>query len=734
MTSKHLFFKAMREDMRNRRWMIALSVLGSFLALPVAWLIGVNNMRGGYFGSDIERVGYLISVNEDFWRNAINYLVGVMIIGGALVAALAGFRFIFHRDQVDTWHSLPIKRDVLFWACYVNGCAVWLAPLLIATVLTAVLSGSMALRQWGRGMEDFYEVIRLAAGNFAVWTVVFLLVYDLVLLAMMFSGNVLNTMVSMLVMGFGSISLYALGMGLCEHYLDTFLYFDGGNALGALYASPFVSAAILLLKRGREIEEYSVGINLLIAAVLAACAWFLYRKRPSELAEQGIRNIAFSTALRLATALGAGVGGWMFFSAMTNESVMWCVFGSFLAAVLVHGILDVVFRMDFRAFFVHKLQMAGTVVAALLVCFAFYGGWFGYDAYLPAKEQIAGIGVRVDSLGSHSGYIWTERFLEAVKYQDIETAYAFLQKMTGKAEGRRTRVEGVEVCVTLKNGRRYYRRYLMGEAERELLLPIVSSGEYMEAAYCLNEGVAQNHKVTLQPVRGRVYFAEKEFAGEELLALIRAYNQDVLENPETVLLGEDRILTEINLWFADMDGYQVTAYLDIYESMGRTVEALKALGYEGLVTPWKTEGIASVNLSVDNFGVYRTAEDIVEAAREKYQVYGGEEYQSYGGENGLTGEQAAVMEAAEGYSSQSIVSSRQKDLMLCITDPEEIEELLSLVSYSRGSKRWGIFKKSVVSISITDREGEELECYIRAGDLPEKYIRRFGELIGDIAK
>lgn len=734
MTSKHLFFKAMREDMRNRGWMIALSVLWSFLALPVTWLIGVNNMRlssFGFYDEDVSLAAYIFGFVSNFWRNAANYLGGIVLIGGALIAALAGFRFVFYKNQVDTWHSLPIKRDMLFWVCYVNGGIVWLLPLFISTVLTAILSGGRVLSAGGGDMKLFYGVLRLAAGNFAVWTVIFLLVYHLVLLAMMLCGNVLNTMVSMLVMGFGCASLYALGIGLCEQYFNNFLFFGSRNALGAMYASPFVSAVTQLLERGEEIEGYDVGINLLIAAALAVCAWLLYRKRPSELAEQGIQSRVFSTALRLVTAFGAGVGGWLFFSALTDGNIMWCIFGVLLAAVLVHGILDVVFRMDFRAFFAHRLQMAGTVTAALLVCFAFCGDWFGYDSYLPAKEQIAEIGVRVESLSNRSGHEWMDVYsLEAMKYEDIETAYAFLQKMTGKINYRSTKIESVEVRVTLKNGRTYFRRYHMGEAEREQLMPIVSSEEYLKYAYCLNESVAENHKMTLQPVRGRQYFAEKKFAEGELLELLRAYNQDVLENPKAVLLGEDRILTEMNLSFVRTDGYSVGANLDIYESMERTIEALKSLGYEELVTPSKAAQIVSVDLSVDNFGVYRTAEDIVKAARERYQVYGGENAV----EDGQTGEQAVAVETAESYSSQGIVSSRPKDLTLYITDPKEIEELLPLISYSDGNKRWGVFKKSVISISMTDKDGETIECYIRAGDLPEKYVLRFGELIEDVVE
>ena len=50
MTSKNFFFKVMREDLRHKIWMLALSALGSFLMLTVAWLIWRSNQ------ADIERL------------------------------------------------------------------------------------------------------------------------------------------------------------------------------------------------------------------------------------------------------------------------------------------------------------------------------------------------------------------------------------------------------------------------------------------------------------------------------------------------------------------------------------------------------------------------------------------------------------------------------------------------------------------------------------------------------
>lgn len=45
MTSRHCFFSVMKEDLRHKTWMLALSVLGNLLALPVLFLLGTGGGR-----------------------------------------------------------------------------------------------------------------------------------------------------------------------------------------------------------------------------------------------------------------------------------------------------------------------------------------------------------------------------------------------------------------------------------------------------------------------------------------------------------------------------------------------------------------------------------------------------------------------------------------------------------------------------------------------------------------
>lgn len=715
MTSKRLFFRMMKEDLYHRVWMAVMSVLTGFLLPSVTCLLYRKNL--------FVRAGDWKYEMETFVR-AVRDVLGIVLLpagglagfGGALIAALTGFRFLLHKDQADTWHSLPVKRDLLFGVRYLNGVLIWLAPLFAGTVFVGVLSGQ--LLTGGGDLTPFADTLKLALAAFVQFTVIFLLIYNLTLTALMLSGNVLNTIVSMLILGVGVICCQALNVILHDGYLET--YFFRGTWTGTIYASPIAAAWMLIFNRMDSLSSFQLCTYGLEAAALGVCAWLLYRRRPSELAEQGIRCRAYAGVLRLVTTAAAGVAGWLFFDSVSNGSAVWAVFGAILALVLAHGILNVVFDMEFRAFFAHKAQLGCAAAAVLFVCFCFMGGWFGYDSYCPEKEEIEEIGLKVESLTNcYSG----ERRdpLTAVKYRDSESAYALLREVS-----RRQAFTGAGdtmwIRVTLKNGRTYYRQYRVNGELTESLMPIVTSREYLENLYFLDESaVGAGDTIKLQVEQDTVSYGEKEYTPEELRPLFQAYNQDILENPEKLLTGQGgRILAGVIITCRDLHDshgfHKMNRELEVYEFMSRTVEALKQLGYEKQMTPRSAAEIAAIELRTDRQVSINLPDDTVAAAREKYGVRAADSGETSVSSNRVS----AQVQTAEGRLRQEVV--------LLVTDPEEVEELLALISYGRDYRMARGIERGMASVEMTDKDGRRSRGYIRKGDLPEKYILRFGEL------
>ena len=100
MTSKHCFSKVMREDFRHKTWMLALSILGNLLAIPVAFLI--YSGRRAYYTMPIsssEATPLLrdAQILANVFSGTLPIAAGIIAIAGAVIVGLFGFRYVFHR-------------------------------------------------------------------------------------------------------------------------------------------------------------------------------------------------------------------------------------------------------------------------------------------------------------------------------------------------------------------------------------------------------------------------------------------------------------------------------------------------------------------------------------------------------------------------------------------------------------------------------------------------------------
>lgn len=749
MTSRHLFFKLMREDLRHKIWMIALSSLGSFLALPVTWLLAVSD---GYDYLPAEFPPYVVS---GMFHDGLLISSGFVAIAGAVIVGLFVFRFVFHKNMIDTYHSIPVKRRTLYGVCWLNGFLIWLVPFLICLLVTL---GMATVYMLGTPAQKWIPAMFAETGtNFLVLVVAFLLVYHLVLTAVMVSGNVWNTLVSMMILGFGVVSIYGLGLGFFAYYIDTF-YSAALNPEPAFYSSPLLSAVLLIYWKGRvDVLGASLFviwkpflINFCVMALLGVLSWWLYMRRASELAEQGIQNKVFGAVLKFLVGLAAGMGGWMLFNLMVSH-VGWGIFGLILVGVLAFGVMDIIFNMDFKAFFAHKLQMAATIVCALVICFCFYLDAFGYDAYLPDKEDIAEIAVYdtdFTNLNYYSNY--ANEMLENLHFQDVDAAYAYLKRMTDREKG----IEPTSVNadsgsvrynvyssqhfatkITLKNGRTYYRYYTVTNNDLDVVWPLFSNEEYLDWNYVVHRNRAESFDLIRRYCFGKSSYVS-EVSKESMWAIAEAYNRDLMKNPETVLLNQGKLLVSLELSHSGYredypDDYWIrNQRLDIYESMENTIAALGQLGYGHWVEQTDSSEISEIQFSIgsNSNGSFRSVQNLMDVVRNYYGVY--EESSKTGTADEMTpGGQEYILAYTELDAEVFDVAIPMYDSYLSITSEAEIRQLMQLLNRQVPQHTLGVFHKGYVQVNVLVDGGEESVTYfIRKGDLPEKYILRFAEL------
>ncbi len=754
MTSKHCFSKVMREDFRHKTWMLALSVLGNLLAIPVAFLI--YSGRRAYYTMSInssEATPLLrdAQVLANVFSGTLPIAAGIIAIAGAVIVGLFGFRYVFHRNMTDTYHSMPVKRRTLFLAGWLNGLLIWFVPFLVSLLIT-LLIGEVRLASIRNQFEALTVVTAEEMGTYqgsmtggqlfslslrfaVVLLVAFLLVYHLVLLAVMLCGNVLNTLVTTAVLGGGVVSVYLLVQAFCASYLNTFVPVmskSRTSLYAAVHASPFADAVYVLYEfceEGGDGLSHNVLISLVIALVLGCLAFVTYLKRPSELAEQGTKNRLVCLAVQFVGSLCAAFSGWLIFMAVTNETLAWSVFGTLLAGVMAFGVLNVIFNMDFKAFFRRKPVMLAVLAVGLLTGFAFEWDWAGYDRYLPAEEEIAEISVysyRYTNVNGWSGINEPDSAIEKVHIRNAEAAYAFLrdvsepEKVSYGEPDENGYAEEFYAKVTLKNGRSYYRRYIVSSRHSQSVLALLTTPEYMEISYMVDdETLAECSAIQITRGDETAYIAlTSEQSREMAEAVVAAYNRDAAERPEALLSGGSRTYCTVSLLTGR---YTSNRSLEVNDEMENTIAALKEYGYAAYVEPVPVEDVAEIRLGI--YLSWRDSQndeiDLVEIARSVYEVPAGE------------GSETQTPEVIVNPASTERVDfvSYDDGAWLRVTESSEIGELLEMISYEYSDISGGVFRGGCVTcVQIVLKDGQNFRVMLPTGKLPEKYILRFGTL------
>lgn len=214
MTSKVSFFNLIKENLKQRIGSIAFSVLCCFISWPLLLLIMLENSKR-YL---IENYDYQTFFYEFFYRNPMGIII-VSIL--AVICGMGGFFYLFSKKQVDFYHSLPVKREKLFLVSYLNGIFIYFIPYVICAGISFVISISYI------GFSG--EVLKGFLMNLFITGIFFLFLYEIVILAVILTGNKLSCFLML-----GTLCFYMIATkGICIEYHDIFFdtFYYNGNLL-----------------------------------------------------------------------------------------------------------------------------------------------------------------------------------------------------------------------------------------------------------------------------------------------------------------------------------------------------------------------------------------------------------------------------------------------------------------------------------------------------------------------
>ena len=314
-----------------------------------------------------------------------------LFLMAAVVVGVTAFSYLHNKKKVDFYHSIPVRREVLFTVQYGDGILIPAAAYLFGCLLFTAVAAA-----YGVPVSEFFGSMAAAFGMNLLY---YSLVYGTVTVAMMMTGNIVIGLLGTAVF-FGFVPLAA---GLLGAFADQFFVTSAGEFWYA-DSSPYLWAMQNLSPVGAyiwSVASVSDADGIKMAEVLKAAACMmavtalsleLYRLRPSEAAGKAMAFSKSKAPVRiLLVLLGGMAGGWFFWT--LQSQVKWGLFGTAAGILLVHCMVEIIYHFDFKKLFSHKMQLALCLGAGMLFFCSFRYDWYGYDSYVPSQEKIASASV-----------------------------------------------------------------------------------------------------------------------------------------------------------------------------------------------------------------------------------------------------------------------------------------------------------------------------------------------------
>lgn len=746
MTSKISFFSIMKEDLRHRGWMIALSLLCSFLSLPVFFLLCQRSYASYTAYNTPNQLERLSIFYQRFFFNEAVVTQGIVLTIGAFIVAIWGFRYLYSQEMTDAFHALPVTRTRLFFAHYLDGLLIWFLPFLFSLFCALLL----ALVHIGSS-HYFAPIIAAALKSIPIYLFAFLMVYHLCLVTIMISGNAFNAIISCVILGIGAASIFMLFDALSSVFFKNYLC----SAFPTEYItwlSPLICLILLLSCMGDLVMGntsaftpefiFLFSASFLVMAGNLFAAWKLYLNRSSELCQRGITNKWFQLCLRTLAAIGAGFSGSAIFIAFlgTENILGWCIFGTILCSILCFGIIDIVFHMDFKAFFCHRLQMGIVTAFSVFIVLSLSLDFFGYDSYIPSQNNISSISLSVSNLTDNSYDISNTDdtvlfqattgsiYDMGAEYTDSSIIYNLLSALAQEPEDT-PKYGYTNVKVNLKNGGTFYRKYRIGSKAIEFLRPIVESDSYRDTYYKLSSGNLN------PPSEIEVYDSKQSSShylsnSSDIQKVMDAYAADFKEHYNLEELDSSVSLAELIVSFPLSEGYTTNCTLNIPANFYQTISALKEINPEIILTLddldiSKIELFSTLDSNLpkealySNFGLEGYSDNEISENQNKENQENTDNVDNVIEDSEIIETTITNPSTNNPYSKDSKIDYYTASF----TKSSEIEELLPYLYLGEKHYSTSFFNTEfLLAATIYDSSGNTYNCYIKAGSLPKKWI------------
>ena len=379
--------KLIIDEIKRKSWVLVVLLLVSLVTGPLLMLINYENMEA-FLGKEA-----LIESMENYFARS-GGVGAILCVISAVLLGLAQFSYLFYKNKVDLYHSIPVKRSRRFIVNYTAGLIVFLICSIASNVLMIIIVLSK-----GCFTSVLFSNLVL---SFLSEIIHFLYFYNITIIAVMLTGNIVVCLMGTAILSLFYFVSTELITGLKNYYFVTshsIRYY--GEAFWNKFPelSPVTAYVSFNVRRTRtwgaecfenNLQAYGYLAKVLVVVILTTLlAYYLFEKRPSEAAGKAMAFKKSQPFIRIPVVLVGGLFGAAIMTSVVNAYKNgWIWFGLIFGMIITHCIMEIIYNLNFKAVANNKLQLIFTLAAGCIVLFIFQTDLFGFDKYIPERDKI----------------------------------------------------------------------------------------------------------------------------------------------------------------------------------------------------------------------------------------------------------------------------------------------------------------------------------------------------------
>ena len=501
-----------KNTLKRFKWGGLLYFIILFFSVPFVILVNGKNMLLRYTDDYyLRHIAGKIILRSDFTILPLLLSIAVPTVVATLV-----FRFVHSQKQGIAVHALPVTRlqnyiSTLFASFTLMGLPV---------IANGIILFIMSFTGYGK---------LICPASVILWVFVFLSILFIMFSVSVFSAVLTgNAAANIVINAFihALMPIIALTIWLiCDIFLYGFVMSDNFIAEKLLEYTPIIN---IFMKVANNLGDYKffvcpeIWFYLLGAIVVYILAFVLYKNRKIESCTEIAAFEIFKPILKYSISTAAAIVTFAITSSLSLSLVPSIIVIAVITAIFYFA-LEMLFNKSFKIFNRYKGFVILSGVLTLVTLFCAYTSLFGYEAYIPKKEDIEGAAVI-------SGYNREIFANDGGLINDVIEAHNALisdVRVTNREyrEGERQ----VFINYKLKNGKTVKRKYPVSEeSSNKLMGKMYEYDEYKFKLFRFDNINIENVVYTNATLR-RGNYGHSEMIYEDASALMKAVKKDVSE-------------------------------------------------------------------------------------------------------------------------------------------------------------------------------------------------------------